>query len=83
MKEATGEASMTGLTIAIIAVVAAIAVPIITVAVNALRNNSCCSANGGVWYSGACYMPDQCATDTATNKTTCSGDSFSLAGKCG
>lgn len=83
MKEATGEASMTGLTIAIIAVVAAIAVPIITVAVNALRNNSCCSANGGVWYSGACYMPDKCVTDTTTNKTTCSGASFSLDGKCG
>ena len=83
MKEATGEASMTGLTIAIIGVVAAIAVPIITVAVNALRNNSCCSANGGVWYSGACYMPDQCETQPGTNKTTCSGNPFSLENKCG
>lgn len=47
MKEATGEASMTGITIAIIAVVAAIAVPLVRMLVNNTRNSSCCASLGG------------------------------------
>lgn len=47
MKEATGEASMTGITIAIIAVVAAIAVPLVRMLLNNTRNSSCCASLGG------------------------------------
>ena len=75
MKEAAGEANMTVITIVLIAVVLAVG----TIIVNSLMDNtelsSCCSSNGGVWWSGACYQPNTC-TQT-TNGTDCSsGTSF-------
>ena len=63
MKEATGEASMTGITIAIIAVIAAIAIPIVTNLLRGLENNSCCQANGGIWQSGRCFVANTCDED--------------------
>ena len=76
MKEATGEASMTGITIAIIAVVAAIAIPIVNGLINNTKNSSCCASAGGTWYKNACYASTDCNYDEKTKKTTCSGSPF-------
>ena len=54
MKEASGEASMTGITIALIAIVAVVATPIIRGVVNSTRNSACCQSMGGVWENGQC-----------------------------
>ena len=58
MKEATGEASMTGITIAVIAIVAVIAVPIVRGLINSVRNSSCCASAGGEWSGGECVGPN-------------------------
>lgn len=71
MKEATGEASMTGITIAIIAVVAAIAVPMVTGLVNSMKNRSCCVNDGGTWYGSKCYVANSCTIDEKGNVTGC------------
>lgn len=56
MKEATGEASMTGITIAIIAVVAVIAVPLVQSLVKNMAKRSCCANLGGTLESGSCVV---------------------------
>lgn len=58
MKEATGEASMTGITIAIIAVVAVVAVPIVRMVINNVQNNACCASMGGDMQGGKCVDKD-------------------------
>ena len=58
MKEATGEASMTGITIAIIAVVAVVAVPIVKMVINNVQNNACCASMGGQMKGGSCVDKD-------------------------
>ena len=63
MKEATGEASMTGITIAIIAVVAAIAVPIVRNLINSMEFNSCCASLGGEVSGGSCIVKSSAVTD--------------------
>ena len=54
MKEASGEASMTGITIALIAIVALIATPIVTNVVNNTKYSACCQSLGGTWKGGTC-----------------------------
>ena len=71
MKEATGEANMTVITIVIIALVLAIGTPIVTNVLNSTKNSTDCTAKGNVWYNGSCYAPNRCNTNTA-GKTTCS-----------
>lgn len=56
MKEATGEASMTGITIAIIAVVAVIAVPLVQSLVQNMAKRSCCANLGGTLKNGECVV---------------------------
>ena len=55
MKEATGEANMTVVTIILLAAIVAIATPI----VNSMMKNSgkiaCCMNNGCVWQENSCY----------------------------
>lgn len=54
MKEATGEANLTVVTIILIALIVAVATPIIS---NMMKNSSSktnCMANGGVWSNGSC-----------------------------
>lgn len=50
MKEATGEANMTVVTIIIIAVIVAIGVPIVTGLMNGISKKAC-AAEGGTWDS--------------------------------
>lgn len=54
MKEAAGEANMTVITIMLIAIVAAVATPIITGVVNSTKKSACCQSLGGIWENGGC-----------------------------
>lgn len=54
MKEASGEASMTGITIALIAIVAVVATPLITSLINNTAKKTCCTGAGYQWTGGAC-----------------------------
>ena len=62
MKEASGEASMTGITIALIAIVAAVAIPLVN---NVLNNNKAqadCLAKG-CGYDASKSGADKCVCD--------------------
>ena len=54
MKEAAGEANMTVITIILIGVIAAIAIPLVTSLMSNTAKRTCCTDNGGVWRNGAC-----------------------------
>ncbi len=56
MKEATGEANMTIVTVIIIAAVVAIATPIITNLMGSLQGKTDCINNGGIWADNTCDM---------------------------
>lgn len=58
MKEATGEASMTGITIAVIAVVAAIAIPLVNSIINNTAKKACCAGAGGTLNGTNCVVPN-------------------------
>lgn len=54
MKEATGEANMTVVTIILIAVIVAVATPLINSMMNSTNEKATCMNNGGVWEDGQC-----------------------------
>lgn len=54
MKEAAGEANMTVITIILIGIIAAIAIPLITNMMNSSKGRADCIDNGGVWTNGKC-----------------------------
>ena len=54
MKEAAGEANMTVITIILIGVIAAIAIPLVTSLMSSSAERTCCSDAGGVWKGGQC-----------------------------
>ena len=54
MKEAAGEANMTVITIILIGVIAAIAIPLVTSLMSNTAKRTCCTDNGGVWKGGDC-----------------------------
>ena len=54
MKEAAGEANMTVITIILIAVIAAIAIPLVTSLMSSSAARTCCTDAGGVWSGGGC-----------------------------
>lgn len=56
MKEASGEANLTVITIILIAVVVAVATPLISSLMNTTKNRACCTDAGGVW-KGQCSDP--------------------------
>lgn len=77
MKEAAGEASMTGITLGIIAVVAVAAVPLIKVAIAGTKAQTCCTSSGGVWTGGKCYAASDCTYNSNNGKfDNCSGTPF-------
>ena len=60
MKEATGEANMTIVTVILIAAIVAIATPIITNMVSSTRQKTECLNNGQYWYDNDCHdMPKE------------------------
>ena len=54
MKEAAGEANMTVITIILIGVIAAVAIPLITSLMSNTAERACCTEAGGEWSGGAC-----------------------------
>ena len=61
MKEAAGEANLTVVAIILIAVVVAVATPLINRLMSSSAAKSCCTDSGGVWNGGHCEAP---ANDT-------------------
>lgn len=62
MKEATGEANMTVVTIILISVIVAIATPIVKNMMTNTQERTTCMNNGGCWVDGAC--DDDCSGTT-------------------
>lgn len=56
MKEASGEANMTVITIILIGVIAAVAIPIVNNAMNTTKERACCTNVGGVYEGGQCSV---------------------------
>ena len=56
MKEATGEANMTIVTVILIAAIVAIATPIITQMVSSTRDKTECLNKGCYWENGNCVQ---------------------------
>lgn len=54
MKEAAGEANLTVVAIILIAVVVAVATPLINSLMKNASKKSCCTDAGGVWSGGSC-----------------------------
>ncbi len=54
MKEASGEANMTVITIVLIGLVAAVGAVLIPRLLNSTSAQACCSSAGGTWTGGAC-----------------------------
>ena len=54
MKEAAGEANLTVVAIILIAVVVAVATPLINSLMKTSANKSCCTDAGGVWKGNSC-----------------------------
>ena len=63
MKEAAGEANMTVITIILIGVIAAIAIPIVNNAMKSTQKQSCCTNVGGVWTNNTCQVSHTDATE--------------------
>lgn len=54
MKEAAGEANLTVVAIILIAVVVAVATPLVNSLMTNSAKRSCCTDSGGVWKSSKC-----------------------------
>ncbi len=54
MKEATGEANMTVVTIILIAAIVAIATPLVKNMMDKTEDKACCMNNGGYWKGDSC-----------------------------
>ncbi len=56
MKEATGEANMTIITVVVIGLVSVAAMFLIPNLLNSTKQKSCCTAEGGEWTGGQCMV---------------------------
>ena len=54
MKEASGEANLTVITIILIAVVVAVATPLVNSLMHTSAQRACCTDAGGVWKDNKC-----------------------------
>lgn len=70
MKEAAGEANLTVVAIILIAVVVAVATPLVTSLMSNSTYRSCCSDAGAVWKGGACEYPNNMSTADQTAANT-------------
>lgn len=59
MKEATGEANMTIVTVILIAAIVAIATPIVTNMMNSTKTKTACMEAGGTLLNGKCIDENQ------------------------
>jgi len=70
MKEATGEANLTILIIALIGVIATFGAILIPRLMKNSNNKSCCLENDGIIFNNKCYVKESCNTNSSTGKTT-------------
>ena len=56
MKEASGEANMTVITIMLIAIVGVVGTIIINNVMNSTQKRACCTEAGGEWTGGSCSV---------------------------
>ncbi len=68
MKEAAGEANMTVITIVLIAIVAAVATPLVTNMVNNSADKACCNSLGGYVDGANCKIQSQSGSTSETLK---------------
>ncbi len=54
MKEAAGEANLTVVAIILIAIIVAVATPLINSLMRSAARRSCCTDAGGLWKNGTC-----------------------------
>lgn len=66
MKEASGEANITILTVLLIGIVALVATPLITNIMNSTSRQSCCTTAGGEWRGGDCRQNSNGTFDRTT-----------------
>ena len=66
MKEASGEANLTVVAIILIAVVVAVATPLISSLMKSSSDKACCTDAGGVWKGGTCTDPQNGMYDEKT-----------------
>ena len=57
MKEAAGEANLTVIAIILIAIIVAVATPLISSLMKTSAKRSCCTDVGGVWEGSKCKAP--------------------------
>lgn len=70
MKEATGEANMTIVTVVLIGIITLIATPIITTLVKQSKDRACCVNNGYAYHGGACYSTYDETSNSYSGKIT-------------
>ena len=71
MKEAAGEANMTVITIILIGVIAAVAIPMVNTAMNNAKDKANCNAAGGyVEGTQCCMKPGDCKALSGYGSTT-------------
>lgn len=70
MKEASGEANLTVVTIILIGVIVAIATPIINSMMTNTAKRTCCQNYGGVWEGSSCYSVSATGVKTAIGQDT-------------
>ncbi len=71
MKEASGEANLTVVTIILIGVIVAIATPIVTSMMSNTQQRACCMDAGGQWQNGKCSVAidkNSCGKGTTNTK---------------
>lgn len=73
MKEAAGEANLTVIAIVLIAIVAAVATPLISNLMRGTANKSCCLEAGGQWRGNACTDSGSGTYDDATYQACVTG----------
>ena len=71
MKEAAGEANLTVVAIILIAVVVAVATPLVNSLMSNATYRSCCTDAGNIWEGGKCKTP---SGDDVTKKSIVSGN---------
>lgn len=83
MKEAAGEANLTVVAIILIAVVVAVATPLVNSLMKNSANRSCCTDTGGVWKNNTCQSGGsgysqsdckQCMKDANGDENKCAID---------
>lgn len=70
MKEASGEANLTVVTIILIGIIVAIATPIINSMMNSTKDKACCMQNGYQWRNNQCQTSDGTAAPASATECT-------------